>query len=34
MINYKLEDEKENINIIKTCYEGGINYFDTAEKYV
>jgi len=32
MINFKPEDEELNIEIIKTCYEAGINFFDTAEK--
>lgn len=32
MVNFKEEDEKENIEIIKTCFEAGINFFDTAEK--
>lgn len=33
MINFKPEDEQTNIDIIKACYDAGINFFDTAEKY-
>lgn len=33
MINYHLEDEDTNVAIIKTAYESGINFFDTAEMY-
>lgn len=33
MINFKPEDEEVNTEIIKRCYDAGINFFDTAEKY-
>lgn len=33
MINFAPEDEEVNTEIIKTCYEAGVNFFDTAELY-
>ena len=33
MINFKPEDEEENVAIIKKAIESGINFFDTAENY-
>lgn len=31
MVNYAPEDEETNIEIIKTLYEAGVNFFDSAE---
>ena len=31
MVNFALEDEEVNTEIIKTCYEAGVNFFDSAE---
>lgn len=33
MINYKPEDEETNISIVKTLFNAGVNFFDTAELY-
>ncbi|CAD8091615.1 unnamed protein product [Paramecium primaurelia] len=33
MVNFAPEDEEVNTEIIKTCYEAGVNFFDTAEIY-
>ena len=33
MVNFAPEDEEVNTEIIKTCYEAGVNFFDTAEMY-
>lgn len=33
MINFKPEDEQENIAIIKAAFDAGVNFFDTAEIY-
>lgn len=34
MINSLPEDEDVNTEIIKTCYEAGVNFFDSAEMYI
>lgn len=31
MVNFRPEDEVENVAIIKTAYDAGVNFFDTAE---
>lgn len=31
MVNFALEDEEVNTEIIKTCFEAGVNFFDSAE---
>lgn len=33
MINYKKENEKADEELIRTCLENGVNFFDTAEMY-
>jgi aryl-alcohol dehydrogenase-like predicted oxidoreductase len=33
MVNYAPEDEETNVEIIKTLYEAGVNFFDSAEAY-
>ncbi|CAK87789.1 unnamed protein product (macronuclear) [Paramecium tetraurelia] len=33
MVNFAPEDEEVNTEIIKTCYEAGVNFFDSAEFY-
>jgi aryl-alcohol dehydrogenase-like predicted oxidoreductase len=33
MINHKPEDEEENVAIVKSAFDHGVNFFDTAENY-